>query len=132
VRNIDAGLVDFVDDPRFTGAVSGSHITVAEDAQLHAYVVSFEPCGHTAWHSHERGQLLICTEGFGYVGTRDGLVLELSPGRVVWTDPGEDHWHGAGAESPLTHVAVQTETPGGESVRWLEPVVDLPWESTDE
>jgi quercetin dioxygenase-like cupin family protein len=116
-------LTAFGDDPRFTGAVSGLHLAPPEDPQWHAYVVRFEPGARTAWHSHERGRLLIRTEGAGYVGTRDGRLLELRPGVSAWTDPGEEHWHGAGPGSPLTHVAVRTEQPGGESVRWFEPVV---------
>jgi hypothetical protein len=27
----------------------------------------------------------------------------------------------------LTHIAVQTEAPGSDSVRWLEPVGVSPW-----
>jgi len=122
MRQIDASLAPFVDDPRFTGTVSGLHMSPAEDPQLHAYVVSFAAGGRTAWHSHERGQLLICTEGRGFVGTRDGNVIELRPGVAAWTDAGEEHWHGAAEDTPMTHVAVQTEEPGSDSVRWLEPV----------
>jgi quercetin dioxygenase-like cupin family protein len=125
MRQTGTALTAFRDDPRFTGEVAGVHLAPPEDPQLHSYVVRFEAGGRTAWHSHERGQLLICTEGFGYVGTRDGRVIELRPGVSAWTDPGEEHWHGAGPQSTMTHVAVQTETPGGESVRWLEPVGEL-------
>jgi quercetin dioxygenase-like cupin family protein len=125
MRRIDAGLAAFSDDPRFTGAVSGCHLAPAEDAALHAYVVRFEPGGRTAWHSHERGQLLICTEGSGTVVTRDGQVIELVPGVAAWTDPGVDHWHGAGPDTSMTHITVQTESPGGDSVDWQEPVHDV-------
>jgi quercetin dioxygenase-like cupin family protein len=127
MRSIEAAPVAFTHDPRFDGEVSGVHIAPEEDPQLHAYVVHFEPGSRTAWHSHERGQLLICTEGYGYVGFRDGRVVELRPGTASWTDAGEDHWHGAGPDSALTHVAVQTETPGEESVRWQEPVLEADW-----
>lgn len=124
MRTIDAALVEFGPDPRFSGAVSGVHIAPEEDPQLHAYLVHFEPSARTAWHAHERGQLLICTEGYGYVGYRDGRLVELRPGTSCWTDAAEDHWHGAGPAAALTHVAVQTETPGRESVDWQEQVVE--------
>ncbi len=127
MRELDANLAVFGADPRFTGPVSGLHIAPAEDPQLHAYVVRFGPGGRTAWHAHERGQLLICTDGFGYVGTRDGRVIGLRPGVAVWTDAGEQHWHGAGADGPMTHVAVQTETPGVDGVDWREAVTDGEW-----
>lgn len=129
MRIIDAPIVPFTDDPRFTGSVSGMHVAPDEDPQLHAYLVHFEPSGRTAWHSHERGQLLVCTDGFGYVGTRDGTIVELRPGTPVWTDPGEEHWHGAGPDSSLTHVAAQIETLGADAVRWLEPATGMPWEA---
>jgi quercetin dioxygenase-like cupin family protein len=127
MRELDATLTVFGTDPRFTGAVSGLHITPKEDPQLHAYVVHFEACGRTAWHAHERGQLLICTAGLGYVASRDGTVIELRPGVAAWTDAGEQHWHGAGPDEPMTHVAVQTETPGGDSVDWQQAVSDSEW-----
>jgi quercetin dioxygenase-like cupin family protein len=126
MRQIDATLAPFGADPRFTGSVSGLHLAPPEDPQLHAYVVRFDPGGRTAWHSHERGQLLICIDGRGFVGARDGRVIQLRPGVAVWTDPGEEHWHGAGPDSAMTHVAVQTEAPGTDAVRWLEPVTDEP------
>lgn len=122
MRRLDATAAPFTDDPRFTGAVAGRHLTVEDDPQLHTYVVRFEPGARTAWHAHERGQLLVCTDGVGQVGTRDGTVLELRPGVAVWTGAGEEHWHGAADGTAMSHVAVQTETPGGESVQWLEPV----------
>jgi quercetin dioxygenase-like cupin family protein len=127
MRALDASPAAFGTDPRFSGQVSGRHLTMAEDPLLHAYVVQFEAGGRTAWHAHERGQLLIGIAGSGYVGTRDGRVVELRPGVAIWTDAGEDHWHGAGADGPMTHVAVQTETPGGEGVVWHEAVAEVDW-----
>jgi quercetin dioxygenase-like cupin family protein len=121
MRALDATTTPFAGVPRFTGDVAGVHLSPDEDPLLHAYVVRFEPGSRTDWHAHERGQLLICTSGSGYVGIRDGTVIELRPGVAVWTDAGEQHWHGAGPDEPLTHVAVQTETPGV-GVTWLERV----------
>ena len=121
MEELDAGLAAFGADPRFTGGVAGVHLAPDGDPLLHAYVVQFEPGARTAWHAHERGQLLICTTGEGYVGNRDGAVIELRPGVAMWTGPGEEHWHGAGPDGAMAHVAVQTETPGRNSVTWLEP-----------
>ncbi len=58
MRELNAALIAFDNDPRFTGSVSGLHIAPEEDPQLHAYVVDLEAGGRTAWHAHERGQLL--------------------------------------------------------------------------
>jgi quercetin dioxygenase-like cupin family protein len=85
--------------------------------------VSFEPGARTAWHCHLRGQLIVCTAGRGLVVTRDGSELPLEPGTAVWTEPGEDHWHGAAADSGMTHLAVQTADAGsGDGAQWHEPV----------
>ncbi|MBJ8337959.1 cupin domain-containing protein [Antrihabitans sp. YC3-6] len=127
MKSMAGSMSHFADDPRFTGDVFGAHIAPDGDPQLHAYVVSFQPYGRTAWHSHERGQLLICTAGQGFVGTRDGRRIELRPGVAVWTDAGEEHWHGAGPTDAMTHVAVQTETPDGASVHWHEQVSERDW-----
>ncbi len=123
MRRLDLNPLPLVDDPRFTGSVSGAHAGPPEDPVLHVFVVSFSPGGRTAWHSHPNGQLLICTQGRGWVATRDGATQELTPGSGVWTDRGEEHWHGAGADSPMTHVAVQTTAPDGQdAARWFEAV----------
>lgn len=124
MRLLDATTAAFEDDPRFAGTVSGVHLTPSSDPELHAYVVHFEPGGRTAWHAHERGQLLVCIAGSGVVGARDGARLELRPGAAVWTEPGEEHWHGATTTDPMSHVAIQTETPGIDSVVWREPVTE--------
>ncbi|HCK17785.1 MAG TPA: cupin domain-containing protein, partial [Thalassospira sp.] len=42
---------------------------------------------------------------------------------IVWFEPGEKHWHGAGPETAMTHIAIQ-EKLNGSPVDWLEPVTD--------
>jgi quercetin dioxygenase-like cupin family protein len=43
----------------------------------------------------------------------------LEPGDVVWFSPGEDHWHGAGPDSVMTHIAISLGT-----TDWGDPVSD--------
>jgi quercetin dioxygenase-like cupin family protein len=85
--------------------------------------VTFEPGARTNWHTHPLGQTLIVTAGRGRAQRWGGPVEELHPGDVVWFPPGEKHWHGAGATTPLTHVAIQEEL-DGKVADWLEPVSD--------
>ncbi|MGX1788036.1 (R)-mandelonitrile lyase [Bosea sp. NPDC055332] len=85
--------------------------------------VTFEPGARTAWHTHPLGQTLIVTAGFGRVQRWGGPVEEIRPGDVVWFPPGEKHWHGAGPETAMTHIAVQ-EAQDGKVVDWLEKVSD--------
>ncbi len=85
--------------------------------------VTFEPGARTAWHTHPLGQTLIVTSGRGRAQRWDGPVEEIHPGDVVWFAPGEKHWHGASAETAMTHVAIQ-ERLNGQAVEWLEKVSD--------
>jgi len=47
----------------------------------------------------------------------------VKAGDVIWTAPGVKHWHGATANSAMTHVDV-VESQNGAEVTWLEPVSD--------
>ncbi|MDK3019101.1 (R)-mandelonitrile lyase [Pseudodonghicola flavimaris] len=101
-------------DPMFAaeepGRVSGAHVT-------------FEPGARTAWHTHPAGQTIVITFGRGRVQREGGPVEEVSAGDVVWFPAGEKHWHGAAAETAMSHYAIQ-ESINGEAVTWMEKVAD--------
>ena len=82
-----------------------------------ALAVSFEAGVRTSWHRHTRGQILFVIEGTGRVSTRDGEVVEICAGDMVEAPPDEEHWHGASAYEPMTHLSLAF----GETL-WLEPV----------
>ena len=108
----------------FTGAVRIELLHEAADpARVVCASVTFEPGARTAWHTHPLGQTLVVTAGVGWVQRWGGPVEEVRPGDVVWFPPGEKHWHGATATSPMTHVAVQ-EKLDGQAAAWLEQVDD--------
>ena len=52
-----------------------------------------------------------------------GKVREIRAGDVVWIPPNEKHWHGAGPDTLMVHVAMQ-EALDGKHVTWMEPVND--------
>lgn len=109
----------------FTGSVSMVAIPrLPEPARMRSVRVTFQPGARTAWHTHPVGQLLIVTEGHGWACTEGGERIDLRPGDVVRFAPGERHWHGASAESTMTHLAFQEEDDGGSSVTWQEHVSD--------
>lgn len=56
--------------------------------------VRFAPGARTAWHSHAKGQTLHVTSGVALFGTRDGTVVEATPGETVYCPAGQEHWHG--------------------------------------
>lgn len=97
--------------------------TAPEPSRLAAGQVTFDPAARTVWHTHPVGQLLIITSGCGRVGTWDGDIQEVKAGDTVWFEAGEKHWHGAGPDTAMSHIAV-TEVVDGSAVDWLEPVSD--------
>jgi quercetin dioxygenase-like cupin family protein len=90
--------------------------------------VTFEPGARTAWHSHPLGQTLIVTAGSGLVQSWGKPVEEIQPGNVVWSSPGEKHWHGATATSAMTHISI-VEQAEGKAADWMEQVSDEQYQS---
>lgn len=108
----------------FTGSVRIDPLFSANEARRGAAAsVTFEPGARTAWHTHPRGQTVIVTAGLGLAQREGGPVEEIRPGDVVWFEPGEKHWHGAGPTTAMTHIAIQEEQ-DGKVVEWLEHVSD--------
>ena len=85
--------------------------------------VTFEPGARTAWHSHPLGQTLFVTAGSGRVQNWDGPIQEIQPGDVVWSSPGEKHWHGAAPTTAMTHISI-VEQLDGKAADWMEHVSD--------
>ena len=108
----------------FTGTVYQDPIWTAPDpARLNALRVTFMPGARTAWHTHPFGQTLYVLSGVGRVGTRGGPLREIKPGDTVWIPPHEEHWHGAGPDTMMCHIAMQ-EAQDGSAATWLEHVSD--------
>jgi quercetin dioxygenase-like cupin family protein len=108
----------------FTGTVTLESVpTPADPARLNAARVTFEPGARTFWHTHPLGQTLLILSGACRVQTDGGPVQTLQPGDTVWFAPGEKHWHGAGPDAAMTHLALQ-EAVDGSAADWLEAVSD--------
>lgn len=109
----------------FTGTVRiDAPFKAEEPARVTGATVTFEPGARTNWHTHPLGQTLIVLSGLGRCQREGGPVENIRPGDIVWFAPGERHWHGAGAATAMSHLAVQ-EAEDGVTVTWLEPVADL-------
>jgi quercetin dioxygenase-like cupin family protein len=77
----------------------------------------FQPGSHTFWHSHEHGQVFIIGSGKGMIANRDGEARVVQAGDVIYTPPGEEHWHGAAPESFVTYTSISLgKTSFGEDV----------------
>ncbi len=105
----------------FTGDVWFDVIARAQEpGRARMNMVRFAPCARTAWHSHPLGQTLYVTEGVGLVQSRGGEVHVVRPGDVIWTPPGEEHWHGASPDHFMTHAALWE----GDVTHWGDLVPD--------
>lgn len=103
------------DDPRFTG----KSVTM-ESKDLSIARRHFEAGARSAWHSHERGQLLMVEEGRMRTEKRGQPIRELGVGESDYTAPNMVHWHGAVPGQPLVQINVGF---GGDT-KWLDKVTD--------
>jgi quercetin dioxygenase-like cupin family protein len=104
--------------PTFTGRVWADPVLGAQDGVM-VNNVFFEPGARTHWHRHEVAQVLLVTSGAGWIQTRGGDGAPLTPGDTVHIPAGEEHWHGARADSYMLHFAVSVG-----ATDWLDPVSD--------
>ena len=104
--------------PTFTGRVWADPVLGAEDGVI-VNDVFFEPGARTHWHTHEVTQVLYVLAGEGWIQVRDGDGGPLTAGDAVHIPAGEEHWHGAAADTYMLHFAVSV----GETV-WLDAVSD--------
>lgn len=119
-------------DQYFTGKVRvDSPFQGSAPARIGGATVTFEPGARTAWHTHPLGQTLIVTAGVGLVQQWGESVQQIRPGDVVWIPPGAKHWHGATAETAMSHIAI-AEAQDGKVVDWLEQVSDVQYQGVAE
>jgi quercetin dioxygenase-like cupin family protein len=85
--------------------------------------VTFQPGARSAWHMHPLGQILIVTDGTGWIQEWGAPIQEIRKGDVVWIPAGVKHWHGATRTMAMTHIAIQEQL-DGRVVDWMEKVSD--------
>jgi quercetin dioxygenase-like cupin family protein len=108
----------------FTGVVTVTPLFApGEHSNAGGGLVEFTPGARSHWHTHPAGQTLIVTAGTGWVQEEGGEKIAIKPGDVISTPPGVKHWHGAGADSSMSHIAI-TPARDGNVVEWLEAVTD--------
>jgi quercetin dioxygenase-like cupin family protein len=97
----------------FTGDVWMDGIVRGEEpSHVRVSAVRFTPSARTAWHSHALGQTLYVTDGRGRMQARGGQVAEFGAGDVIYTPPGEWHWHGAAPDHFMSHLSITEGVPG--------------------
>ena len=102
-------------DPNFTGVV-----TTMDAKDVTAARRTFAAGARTAWHSHDRGQLLYAESGRMRTGRRGQPIKEYPAGGSEHTGPNIEHWHGATPGEPLVQVNIQF----GGTTKWLTKTTD--------
>lgn len=102
----------------FSGVVWADPIMQKTDNVMIGHVF-FSPGARTFWHTHEVGQVLTVTSGKGWVCVDGQEPQAIRQGDVVWIPADERHWHGACADSFMSHIATSI----GET-RWEEEVAE--------
>ena len=107
--------------------IGQSYLAPLSTTQVPIYNVTFEPGCRNNWHIHHAksggGQMLICVGGEGWYQEEGKPAVKLTPGTVVNIPAGVKHWHGAAADSWMSHLAIEVE--GVETHNeWCEPVSD--------
>ena len=82
--------------------------------------VTFDRGCYNRWHTHPKGQILLVTAGHGWEQQEGQPPHELHAGDVVVCPPNVRHWHGAAADSTLTHIAITPTGEDGSVVDWQE------------
>jgi 4-carboxymuconolactone decarboxylase len=109
----------------FTGSLGvESFLPPTEPSRVGGARVTFAPGARTNWHTHPLGQTLLVTAGVGWVQHWGGPTQEIRPGDVVRIPHNTKHWHGASANSAMTHIAVTEQLPDGKRTEWMEKVSD--------
>jgi quercetin dioxygenase-like cupin family protein len=99
------------------GAVTRSRQTIIPEGDSKDYrcsIVNFSQGATTGWHAHTCDQILVITAGTGIVATEQE-EREVTVGDVVHIKAGERHWHGAKANTTMSHITITTT--GSESRR---------------
>ena len=109
----------------FTRAVFiDSVATPSGTSRVSASSVHFTPGARTAWHTHPNGQTIWVLEGVGLCQRRGGPIEVIRPGDRVFFEPGEEHWHGAGPNRFMTHLAMLDVDDEGSPATWGDHVTD--------
>jgi quercetin dioxygenase-like cupin family protein len=110
------------DNSNFTGKA-----TRQEGPQVRAARIHFEAGARTKWHTHERGQVLLCEDGVARTQVQGGPVRELHPGETTYVPGGVPHWHGAAPKQATTLFSVDVSN--GQT-KWLGEVSEKEYAAT--
>ena len=102
-------------DANFTGKV-----TPMDAKDISGGRREFAAGARTAWHSHDRGQLIYAEKGRMRTGRRNEGFKDYPQGGSEYTAPNVEHWHGATPSEPLVQVNIQF----GGTTKWLQKTTE--------
>lgn len=96
------------------------HGLVADDSTFSTSAgnVMFDAGARSNRHSHPSGQLSLVTAGKDFHQIKDRPEQGIGKDDVVECPAGQAHWHGASADSGMTHIYIVPNTEKG-IVNWL-------------
>lgn len=100
----------------FTAPVTMKAIKAPKDNSPSVVYVSFPKGVRNKLHSHNNDQILIVTDGEGFLANESDKQ-KIAVGDVAVIPAGEKHWHGATDDSPMTHIALSA---GNTSIEQFE------------
>ena len=100
---------------------TGGTVTRAPMPKVRPARIHFEPGARTKWHSHEKGQVLLCEEGVAHTQVQGGKVKELHPGETTFVPAGVPHWHGAAPDHATTLFSVDVSDG---TTKWFAEVTE--------
>ena len=106
----------------FTGEVWIDAVSTGPHVRL--LTVLSAPGARTACHAHPFVQTIYVTEGAGLAQSRGQAIEPIRAGDIVFFAAGEDHWHGAGPSTLMTHLAMQEVADDGSDAVWGDQVTD--------
>ena len=108
----------------FTGVAWMDAAPAGPSPDAGIFRVLFEPGARTNWHTHPEGQILYIVTGEGRAQKEGEPVVAIGSGDVVYFAPGEKHWHGAGPDTFMVHMAINPATNSDGGTDLMEPVTD--------
>ena len=109
----------------FTGSVQVQELFPANDpSRTSGGKVTFEPGARSAWHTHPLGQILIVTDGTGWIQQWGGPIEEIRKGDVVWISGRSERVARRNAKHRNDAHCNTGTTLNGKAVEWMEQVTD--------
>jgi len=105
---------------------TGTATRLESNIRVRAARIHFEAGARTKWHTHERGQILLCEEGVVRTQVKGHPVQELHPGETTYVPGGVPHWHGAAPGQSSTIFSVDVSD--GQT-KWLDAVTDAEYQA---